>query len=57
MPTQTLDILAVEEMEWDKWEGMDWDKWDAEDDVKGGWLPPELVYAARLKELSYLQER
>ena len=57
VPTQTLDILAVEEMEWDKWEGMDWDKWDAEDDVKGGWLPPQLVYAARLKELSYLQER
>ena len=34
-----------------------WDNWLASDDVKGGWLPPDLVYQARLRELEYLKER
>ena len=38
-------------------EERDWARWTAEDDVKGGWLPPNLVYDARLKELKYLNDR
>ena len=62
----SLDILNVEEAEWDQWvhsleilnvEAHDWEQWTAEDDVKGVWLPPESVYSARLRELSYLKQR
>ena len=34
-----------------------WGDWVAEDDVKGGFLPPQLVRDARLKELRILMER
>ena len=46
-----LEILNVEASE------TDWSQWTAEDDVKGGWLPPDLVYDARLKELKILMDR
>ena len=35
----------------------DWSTWIASDDVHGGALDPKLVYAARCRELRYLQER
>ena len=35
VPQWNLEILNVEEM--------DWSQWEATDDVKAGWLPPDLV--------------
>ena len=35
----------------------EWSDWFAEDDVKGGELPPQLVHDARVRELSYLKDR
>ena len=32
-------------------------QWEAQDDVHGGALPPELVRAARQKEIQFLQDR
>ena len=58
----TLDILNVgaEEVEGETIArplASEWESWTAEDDVKGGPLPPQLVHEARVRELEYLQRR
>ena len=48
-----LDILNAEEDTLDQ----TWQDWIAQDDVKGGDLPPHLDHQARRKEVQYLKDR
>ena len=61
-PTFNLDLLRVDpdddgNMVEEEGEEFREDEWEAEDDVKGGRLPPLLVHRGRRTEIDYLQGR